>query len=270
MPRWQDEASAALGVFLGYHTPEEAHGPCPECGGTDRFIVWSHGKAWCRQCHYSVYWLQGEDRGKAQRKTQAERLRRIRRAVWEVSEGRHLWISYHERCLQSDEAKEAWGQSGIGLAEIKKWGLGWSDKCPSCESSSSLVIPVFRGGMLVDIRHRLTSPPEDSGKYRSEFPGLMPYVFNADVIPGGRFVLVEGEKKAIVLDSIGVPVAGVPGVETGLRDLLSYIGRAGALAIVAFDPGAEEAAARVSSALIGTGGTVWVADFPDKPDDFLI
>ena len=32
----------------------EYHGPCPKCGGTDRFMVWPdqgpHGRFWCRGC----------------------------------------------------------------------------------------------------------------------------------------------------------------------------------------------------------------------------
>lgn len=34
----------------------EYHGPCPLCGGTDRFTVWPEqgetGRAWCRQCNW--------------------------------------------------------------------------------------------------------------------------------------------------------------------------------------------------------------------------
>jgi hypothetical protein len=31
---------------------KECHGPCPFCGGTDRFIAWENGYGWCRQCHW--------------------------------------------------------------------------------------------------------------------------------------------------------------------------------------------------------------------------
>lgn len=38
----------------------EYHGPCPVCGGTDRFIVEpKKNKAWCRQCNVwgdTLYW----------------------------------------------------------------------------------------------------------------------------------------------------------------------------------------------------------------------
>jgi hypothetical protein len=33
-----------------YH--KECHGPCPFCGGADRFIAWENGYGWCRQCHW--------------------------------------------------------------------------------------------------------------------------------------------------------------------------------------------------------------------------
>lgn len=32
----------------------EWHGPCPLCGGDDRFMVWpKRGRAWCRKCKAS-------------------------------------------------------------------------------------------------------------------------------------------------------------------------------------------------------------------------
>lgn len=35
-------------------TANEWAGPCPECGGTDRFLVWTHRQAWhCRGCNLS-------------------------------------------------------------------------------------------------------------------------------------------------------------------------------------------------------------------------
>ncbi|MBZ0135762.1 MAG: hypothetical protein K8I27_05275 [Planctomycetes bacterium] len=35
-------------------TGKEHHGPCPLCGGNDRFCVWpARGRAWCRQCKAS-------------------------------------------------------------------------------------------------------------------------------------------------------------------------------------------------------------------------
>lgn len=43
-----------LDVFDGHDLKRigrEHHGPCPICGGSDRFTVWPHeGRAWCRQC----------------------------------------------------------------------------------------------------------------------------------------------------------------------------------------------------------------------------
>lgn len=48
----------------------EFHGPCPKCGGTDRFMVWpAKGRAWCRRCGTqgdTLRWamiLEGRDAG---------------------------------------------------------------------------------------------------------------------------------------------------------------------------------------------------------------
>lgn len=54
---------AALAIDLGFFlTPANKqgtqwHGPCPVCGGTDRWQVFKRGKgwrAWCRQCEWSA------------------------------------------------------------------------------------------------------------------------------------------------------------------------------------------------------------------------
>jgi hypothetical protein len=46
-----------LDVFNGHDLKrigKEHHGPCPLCGGDDRFCVWpARGRAWCRQCNTS-------------------------------------------------------------------------------------------------------------------------------------------------------------------------------------------------------------------------
>jgi hypothetical protein len=43
----------------------ELHGPCPFCGGVDRFIVFEDGRGWCRQCGWkgdSIQLLRDRDR----------------------------------------------------------------------------------------------------------------------------------------------------------------------------------------------------------------
>ncbi|MBV6515356.1 MAG: hypothetical protein HPKKFMNG_00994 [Planctomycetes bacterium] len=48
----------------------EFHGPCPKCGGVDRFMAWpAKGRAWCRRCGTqgdTLHWamiLEGRDPG---------------------------------------------------------------------------------------------------------------------------------------------------------------------------------------------------------------
>lgn len=52
------EAASLAGVTMKRHTTngKEYAGPCPKCGGTDRFHVWPGGKGggnfWCRMCNF--------------------------------------------------------------------------------------------------------------------------------------------------------------------------------------------------------------------------
>lgn len=264
---WFDEAAKKLGVPLHHHSDAEAHGPCPACGGEDRFIVWRAGNAWCRQCKMSTAWLRGEDAKRSAAEGVRRKASRRRDAAWRVLTQGHVWVSYHRACLESEEALAEWEKSGIGMQEVLKWGLGYADPCPVYSESASLVIPVFGNGRLLDIRHRLVNPGEKGGKYRGEFPGLPAQLFNADVVRKGSAVVVEGEKKAIVLDKAGIGAVGVAGASHG-RDAL--VGVRSFSAVVAFDPGAGTEARRMAQALTKAGCRVWVADFPAKCDDFLL
>lgn len=272
MAEWYQPAEELLGVALHRHSYAEVHGPCPECGGTNRMIVWKHGKYWCRQCHYTGMWLGQEDAKKAKAEYQASRDQVARKAAWEILQRGSAWIAYHQECQSSDHALGLWAESGIGSEAVARWGLGWTAACPVMKSHQSLTIPVFRDGRLVDIRHRLVDPPEEGGKYRTEFPGVVPSIYNLDRVRGGRFLVVEGEKKTIVLEDHGIPTIGIPGADYGIKALLPHLyafgGRAGV--IVGVDPGMEERARSIATSIAKTGAKTWIADFPEKPDDFVL
>jgi len=265
---WMAEASDLLGVRLFRHTEQEANGPCPKCGGTDRFIVWVHGKYWCRQCKYSGFWLNNpqEVREKLRQQTAAKR----QRAAWAVQANRSAWLPLHEDCLGSAVALELWDREHIDEHAVMKWGLGWARECPVYRESESLSIPVFQSGVLVGLRHRLIPTPETGGKYRPHFPGAKSRLFNADALRSGPAVVVEGEKKVIVLDSHKIRAVGLPGATTGQQALLAFARRKTFSCIVALDPGVERTAYTLACELVEAGCQVRLADFPMKPDDLIV
>jgi hypothetical protein len=179
------------------------------------------------------------------------------------------WLVYNRACLESEKAMGHWAMSGISTEEIGKWGLGWC-AIPRFGKSQSLTIPIFGGGSLLDIRHRLINP-NGFGKYRSHFPGIPPRVFNSDVLNGSSWsVVVEGAKKAIIMDKVGISsVVSIPGVESS-NELVSIISKRRARTVLALDPGVEESVARLVEKIRKGGGKVKVAFFPIKPDDFIM
>lgn len=123
----------------------------------------------------------------------------------------------------------------------------------------------------MDIRHRLTKVTPLSGKYRSHISGLGLSVnlFNRDALRSKRCLIVEGEKKTIVLEENGYAACGMYG--SGASKELFSIAKVYPLSVViALDPDVEDQAMRLSSALVKLGATVWLASFPGKPDDFIM
>jgi hypothetical protein len=164
-----------------------------------------------------------------------------------------------------------WLAEGIGEDEVSKWGLGYCDSCPAYPQSPSLVIPVFQFGHLVDIRHRLLKPEnEEDGKYRSEYYGTMQRTFNLDAVLAGQVLVVEGEKKTIVLSSYGIRAVGIPGLKN-TQDLFAMAGRHKFSATVALDPDARDQSWDMADRLLVAGcRSVDIAFFPFKPDDFIL
>jgi phage/plasmid primase-like uncharacterized protein len=48
----EEPSLADLVPSLTRASREELHGPCPFCGGSDRFVVFGNGRGWCRQCNW--------------------------------------------------------------------------------------------------------------------------------------------------------------------------------------------------------------------------
>jgi DNA primase len=124
---------------------------------------------------------------------------------------------------------------------------------------------VFYKNSLVNIRHRLINAA-DGDKYRPHRKGLGLWIFNDAVLKHcERVVIVEGEKKTIVMHANGIDAVGIPGMST-FRSEWAPLFENHKRVWIALDPGAEKRAAIVAQAI---GPNAYVCTFPTKPDDFF-
>lgn len=189
----------------------EYAGPCPKCGGTDRFHLHT-GKGWfCRRCtgadkwHDAIdfrRWMYGETFARAVQAltggarvdpAELERIQREREAAERLEAERQqseqaaarerlaasgLDLTYHANLNIYPEARELWRKRGIPDDWQDYYKFGY---CPPREWGkgavcASLTIPFYRhipggGRDLVSLRHRLLGETP-GGKYRPEFSGL--------------------------------------------------------------------------------------------------
>jgi len=215
-------------VRLKHSTGTEYAGPCPWCGGDDRFHVWEEGNYWCRpgpgHCGREgwVDELAGEKLSEHERRllaleAQQHRLERQQRenerrlTKLEQLQQSRPDLRYYRNLTES--AMEYWFSEGIYTDAIEQFHLGYCDACPTYTQSPSYTIPVYSyGGDLVNVRHRLIKP-NGTGKYRPEMGGLGTSLYHADALrePLERIIIAEGEKKSIVLSQHGFPAVGLMG-----------------------------------------------------------
>lgn len=266
MPKWAQGAIEAMDLkgAVPWSTGE-IHASCPQCGGSKRFIVWESGRSWCRECKYTHSWKEETD----QRRSQSTVLK-ARAAAWEMLR-EDSWISYHRQALESKEALDLWTSYGLEEQDLIQWGLGYTSQCPLYPRSPSLTIPVFGGGRLLDIRHRLIKTTPLSGKYRSHVSGLGLSVnlFNRDALRVSRCLVVEGEIKSIVLEKYGIATCGIYGAG-GYGELEATLKKVNLSLVLALDPDAEEQALDLAHKLSALGSDIWLAYPIMKPDDFVL
>ncbi len=216
---------------------EEYAGPCPVCGGHDRFVV--QAQRWlCRHCTEGKWkspidlimmtrnlpfkdacrMIEGE-----KPMTPAERERiateRAERAARELEESikranealealrkAQSWTRYHAQLECDDSARDIWRKRGIPDVYQDIFNFGYDPRHvyysdDNQHVSASLTIPVFAmGGECVNVRHRLLSPSNPSDKYRPERAGLPASAWFADpsLSHPKSLLVVEGEIKAAV------------------------------------------------------------------------
>jgi hypothetical protein len=263
--RWILEASNTLGVPLSYKSYQEAEGPCPYCGGNDRCVVWRKGNWWCRQCKRQGTWARVTE--EEVNRWDEERREKHMKAQAIIRRSRD-WVDYSKATRP-----DLWKEHGIEPDEIDRWGLGYCSSIPLLPDHDSLTIPVFDGGVLTDIRHRVISP-NGTGKYRSHMVGLPPAYFNTEslAVNGSDPVLVvEGCKKAIITARAHPKTVAITSC-TNWRGLFERIIQnfPNQKYVIGLDPDATAVSETFARNLSMVGVDARVADFFDKPDDLLL
>lgn len=275
------------GIELSHQTRGEYAGRCPWCGGEDRFHVWEKGNYWCRpgpgHCGRQgwVDDLAGIKMSDTERRLLVlEREQHRQRKQLEEHETRlqklerlqqaRPDLTYHRNL--TDDAIEYWSDEGIYPVSIDRFKLGYCYACPTYTQSASYTIPVYSyDQQLVNVRHRLVKP--NGGKYRPECAGLGQSLFNADALrePQERMIIVEGEKKTIVLSQHGFTSVGLMGKSFKWKSpWFEWFRNAGKI-IIALDPDATESALRLGELFTKHRfRDVRIARFPVKPDDAIV
>lgn len=230
-------------------------GACPKCGGKDRFIVFTdkefpHWRYLCRHCSPTGGWideLYPRLKEEYKRMTPEERTQRatqeareaeqrlaleIQRAQSALAELRQAqsWLRYHEQ--MNDWARQKWESWGVPDWFQDYWQLGYDPDRVIFSGgfehhTATMTIPIFAPITwdVLNVRHRLLTPPKPNDKYRPEHSHLPPALFIAepDLALKNLTVVVEGEKKAMVTfityDDPNCQVVGIPGKTPGEKKI---------------------------------------------------
>lgn len=278
-------------------TADEWDGPCPKCGGKDRFTVNTTVNGWfCRQCFVDHAWNDVIDlmmwyydtdwRGafarlgepspddmqkRAERAKQVEaeleaKIAEAQEALADIRRG-NRWQDYRNNL--NDFFMLEWARRGLDEEAVDLFNLG---AAPNFWGGASLTIPVFSPtGDLVNIRHRVLNP-KDGAKYlpeRAGLPAALYFALPALGVPD-TLLLVEGEIKAMVTYRHlpqDVQAIGMPGMtpRPGMLDALRNAGRV----FFVPDPDAQPKACRKIVDEIGRA-KVRVIDLPGKIDDLIV
>jgi hypothetical protein len=280
---WIVEAETAISGLFGASLTLTRHGAngqavgiCPIClqrtgdGGEDRFVTFREGNYWCRRCENKGWWDVTRKPTREEIEGQKEKKSEELKTLYQMMHQCKDWCHYNKEVI-----RELWGEQGLTPADIDKWGLGYCNHYPSMLESigPTLTIPVFFGGELWDIRHRVLNPASGATRYRSHLPGLVPIWFNLDrAKPSPTVFVVEGEKKAMIMDRSGFPTIGYPGVNQ-LKFAPALITREfkpNQEIVFVPDPGTECQVIGVAQELKKRGFRVSLVDPLTKPDDFIL
>jgi len=219
-------------------TPKEFGGPCPFCGGVDRFSVQTEKNAWlCRHCtegkwsdpidfamrlHNSnfrdiaVMYL-GSDAPRIDPGIAAERERRYateqanrqaqKAARLKEYTSAELWAELHQRMAESE--RQQWRTWGIPDSWQDYLELGYTPDKPFSDGSTlqhspAYTIPYFHnatnGKQFATMQYRLVNAPNPTDRYRFEYNlGTTYYETTPTECMGEIAIICEGAKKAAVV-----------------------------------------------------------------------
>jgi len=273
------------GVEFRIKTGEEACGPCPICGQADEdgFVIFASGYFFCRPGHHDG-WLDDDKprvltpeqillrKHEAEIKRQARQAREFDRRLSAIERLNRSQVHERYHANLDGGGYEWWCGKGVECWAIQEYKLGYCPRCPTDkERRASYTIPLPDQGRtkLLNLRHRLDRAP-NGDKYRPELPGLGTCLaFPHHLVGAERGIIVEGAIKALVCGQHGMPTVGVLGKRGKFKASWLGLFPPGAPVYVALDPDATENAERLAQGIAKTGKEVYVADFPQKPDDLF-
>lgn len=263
-------------------------GPCPVCGGKDRFRVFQHdGGYWCRKMEGTCTmkgWLDDDKQrdfkpdpnwkaNQIKREQEEKDHRSALVKLWQASYRVDYWKGWHANL--TDKHRAYFINRGIPDDFIDNYGLGY---CAEKHIEDGSILPAYtipvrspKDWQVVNIHFRLIG--RDKDKYRGEH-------LKDQTLPAAAFycekhgehdkvIVVEGAFKAMVVyQTLGrrVQVVGLPSAtpsEFIIQDIFeNYRTRT-----IWLDPGAEAAVMRIATLMNFEARIVTTAW---KPDDAIL
>lgn len=263
----------------------EWRGPCPFCGGTDRFRVhtdrpFPHWYTVCREgtgCGWSgwadqinprlrepmtaeklkEYAARQKEQERRQAQSLAERLK-------EFSDS-ELWAELNRR--MSEKNRAWWESQGLPETAQDYWQLGYTTQTAWGEAYT---IPFFsEDWKAVNMQYRLLHPPENGDKYRWRGLGYSSHFTAFPALKESEQVVIcEGAKKAMVyayhISPADVRVYGVPSKSdfAGVADKAKNASRVW----IVLDPDAEAQAMKLAHEI---GKAARIVTLTEKIDDLI-
>jgi DNA primase len=248
-------------------------------------MVISNGMYWCRSGNHSgLLWkllktppsqeeiAKAKAISEAKEKKEAEQAKKEKREKLAKLNRDKPWIQFHNNLLQRPDLLSNLAQDGISELGIRHFQVGmipdfhfWVDDISYV--GEVFTFPIFHNKKCHGIRCRIIDPPDKGDKYRPYLSGLGASFFCADFWPRMDWVvIVEGEKKAIVLWENGIPAIGIQGCWTFKEEWKSYFVKRYKKIFLCLDPDkdGQRGAERLSKLLRAPSIEINL-----KPDDAL-
>jgi hypothetical protein len=269
----------------------EYKGPCPICGGKDRFVIFTnrpfpHWNYFCRVCtpeggwidqlnkqlrdpmtdaQRQAYALQHQEETKRAEAARISRLKEFTTA--------ELWAELNRR--MSEENHRWWKQRGIDNDWQNYLQLGYTDDKvykvgDLLYHSPAYTIPYLRQDKPVTMQYRLTDPQDPADKYRFEngLPAAW-YTTEPNQKLADQVIICEGAIKAIVTKmymthDLACSVLAVPS-KNSWAGIVEHVKDCGRVWVV-LDPDGQKLANKLGAEI---GRNARVINLPGKIDDMI-